>query len=103
MFTRISVSQTWEIIQNKPVTIVDIRDEVSYSQGHIAHALRLDNANVQSFLLNADRSRPLIVCCYHGHSSQQAADMFSQNGFEHCYSMDGGMCEWVLTHDVVVD
>ncbi len=101
MFKRISVVKAADLIENYGAIVVDIRDPVTYSQGHIETASRIDNSNIQAFLENTDKATPIVVCCYHGNSSQPAASMFAQQGFKECYSMDGGMCEWVLTKEVV--
>jgi thiosulfate sulfurtransferase len=37
---------------------------------------------------------PVIVCCYHGISSQQAAQFLIHQGFEEVYSLDGGFEAW---------
>ncbi|WP_444996782.1 thiosulfate sulfurtransferase GlpE [Aliikangiella sp. IMCC44359] len=101
MFERISVSRAAVLIETEQALIVDIRDANTFAQGHIEGAVRVDNENIGEYLAQADKSKPLIVCCYHGNSSQPAADVFNQQGFERSYSMDGGMCEWVLTLPVV--
>lgn len=76
------------------VAIIDIRDPVSFSQGHIEGAQHIDNNTVAAYLASADFGKPLIVCCYHGNSSQGAAEYFSEQGFENTYSLDGGFEEW---------
>ena len=101
MIKRISIDTAAELIESDAVLIVDIRDPNSFEQGHIASAVRIDNNNIQSFLQKADKSKTLIVCCYHGNSSQQAAEVFYQQGFEQSCSMDGGMSEWSLTKEVI--
>ena len=73
---------------------VDIRDPQSYLAGHISDAVRLDNDNVQAFVSSADQQRPLVVCCYHGNSSQQAAAWLASIGFSEVYSLDGGFELW---------
>lgn len=73
---------------------VDIRDPQSYHAGHIRDAVRLDNDNVQEFISSADQQRPLVVCCYHGNSSQQAAAWLAGIGFSEVYSLDGGFELW---------
>jgi thiosulfate sulfurtransferase len=35
-----------------------------------------------------------LVYCYHGHSSQSAAEHFVENGFANVYSLDGGYTAW---------
>ncbi|WP_196138992.1 thiosulfate sulfurtransferase GlpE [Aliikangiella sp. G2MR2-5] len=100
MFTRISCKEAAELIEKQEATVVDIRDPGSFAQGHIHGATRLDNQNLAEFIANADKTKPLVVCCYHGNSSQGAADVLNQQGFAETYSMDGGMSEWVLTRQV---
>jgi thiosulfate sulfurtransferase len=36
----------------------------------------------------------MVVVCYHGHSSQQAAAWLAGQGFAEVYSLDGGFTEW---------
>lgn len=77
-------------ILNQGFTLIDIRDPQSFANGHIEGAIHIDNGNVDDFLMRADKTKALVVCCYHGNSSQSAADFFQQQGFVHSYSLDGG-------------
>lgn len=81
-------------LMDAEANVVDIRDPQSYQAGHINGAVRLDNDNVQAFVSSADQQRPLVVCCYHGNSSQQAAAWLSSIGFNEVYSLDGGFELW---------
>lgn len=89
----ISASTALDMLK-APVTIVDIRDPASFAAGHIPGALQLSDRNLQEFLDTADMGRPLIVCCYHGISSQNAAQFFVERGFSHVCSLDGGFEGW---------
>ena len=93
-FKKISVEETKSLIKGGDVTIVDIRDPQSYSSGHIDDALHLGDDNVEQFLAECNKLLPLIVYCFHGHSSQSAAAYFAANGFADVYSMDGGYAAW---------
>ncbi len=84
------------LIHEEQATVVDIRDPASFASGHIVGARRLDSRNVADFLATADPSVPVIVCCYHGHSSQGAAQFLAEQGLRRCYSLDGGFAEWRL-------
>lgn len=75
-------------------TVVDIRDPHSFASGHIPGATRLDNQTLADFMDRADFDHPLIVTCYHGHSSQSAAAYLAQQGFSEVYSLDGGFELW---------
>ncbi len=78
----------------RPVQIIDIRDDASFEAGHIPTARHIHNSNVQEFINEADLDAPLIVCCYHGNMSQSAAAYFAEQGFEDAYSLDGGYEGW---------
>ncbi|WP_250656267.1 thiosulfate sulfurtransferase GlpE [Alkalimarinus coralli] len=93
-FKHMSVATLQSLLNEKPVTLIDIRDPASFAAGHIEGAQHIGNHNLEQFLAEADRSLPLVVCCYHGNSSQGAADYFNQQGFEESYSLDGGFTAW---------
>lgn len=77
-------------------TVVDIRDQNSFNTSHIPQAHNLNNDNLPVFLQQADRNQALIVYCYHGISSQSAADFLAGQGFSEVYSLDGGFEQWRL-------
>ncbi|MGR4069379.1 thiosulfate sulfurtransferase GlpE [Halomonas sp. LR3S48] len=77
-----------------PLTLVDIRDPMSFDAGRIPGSRHLDNDSASALLESAPREQPLVVVCYHGHSSQQAAAWLAGQGFAEVYSLDGGFTEW---------
>jgi thiosulfate sulfurtransferase len=93
-FAHISVQDTKAKIDAGAAKIVDIRDDQAFEQAHIPGAFHLNNGSIQSFIGANDFDTPVIVVCYHGHSSQQAAQYMLQQGFEEVYSMDGGFELW---------
>jgi thiosulfate sulfurtransferase len=93
-FQQINVEQAKELIDKQPVAIVDIRDDDSYKRGHIENASHLTNDNVQEFIQQADFDTPVIVYCYHGNSSQPAAQYLIEQGFDEVYSLIGGYGAW---------
>ncbi|MEL0636216.1 thiosulfate sulfurtransferase GlpE [Marinomonas sp. TI.3.20] len=92
-YTCIDVSDALPIIENDAL-IVDIRDATSYQNSHIINAVSLDNDNVQTFIETSNKSRPIIVCCYHGNSSKGAAEYLAAQGFSEVYSLNGGYSQW---------
>ena len=93
-FKRISIEEAQTLINAENVTLIDIRDPASFAAGNIEHSIHVTNDNVQDIVDTANKEKPLIIYCYHGNSSQGAADYFSSLGFEQCYSVDGGFEEW---------
>ena len=78
--------------------LVDIRDINSYEKHRIKHSERIDNDTLQDFLREADMDKPIIVCCYHGISSIQAAGFLAQQGFDEVYSLEGGFAAYGGQH-----
>ncbi len=101
-FKRIGVEEARNLISastDKPVQIVDIRDDASFAAGHIETATHLHGSNVQEFVDDADPEAPLLVYCYHGNMSQSAAAYFADQGFAEAYSLDGGYEAWAQDKD----
>jgi thiosulfate sulfurtransferase len=93
-FAHISPQQTKERLDKGEIKIVDIRDDQSFAVGHIPGAYHLTNASIQQFVQENAFDVPVVVVCYHGISSQQAAQYMLHQGFEEVYSMDGGFEAW---------
>jgi len=97
MFQHINIQGLNELMEaGEALHIVDIRDPQSYAMGHITHAQALDNSNVQAFIENTPKQENVVVCCYHGNSSQGAAQFLFEQGFVNVYSLDGGFEMWKL-------
>ena len=99
-FKRISITESKQLQDESNAVMADIRDPQSYENGHIPDSVHITNDNLAEFIANADKERPLVVVCYHGNSSQQAAQFFAGEGFNDVYSMDGGFEAWKLQYPV---
>ena len=95
-FQRITAGDAKALMEAGKINIADIRDAMSFGAGHISGAARVDNDNLAEFLSGCDKADPLLVCCYHGNSSQGAAQFFAGQGYEKVYSLDGGYELWKL-------
>jgi len=94
-FQHISVAEVQGKVANQePIKIVDIRDPQSFTDGHIADSLHLTDSTLGNFMQQTDFDNPVVVVCYHGRSSQGAAQYLVEQGFEEVYSMDGGFEAW---------
>ena len=93
-YKRISVKEAQKLMSDHSI-IIDVRDQQSYSMDHIENAVHVSNENIQQFIDGTNKSEPLIIYCYRGNSSQDAAEYLSDKGFIDVYSMDGGFEEWL--------
>jgi rhodanese-related sulfurtransferase len=74
--------------------VLDARDSARHAAGHLDGALRLDGRNHETLLLREPRSRPVLICCYHGNASQTYAHMFADFGFTTVADLIGGWAAW---------
>jgi len=93
-FQHISPQDTKARLDKNEIKVLDIRDDQSFESGHIPNSFHLSNGNITQFMNENDFDTPVVVCCYHGISSQQAAQYLIHQGFKEVYSMDGGFEVW---------
>ncbi len=96
--SQIDTHQVNEFLTEGSATIVDIRDPASYAMGHIPTAVALNDHNIEEITGKLDKQKTLVVCCYHGISSQGAAAYLMSQGFKNVHSMIGGYEAWQMNY-----
>jgi thiosulfate sulfurtransferase len=96
--SQIDVHKVNEYLEDRSATIVDIRDPASFAMGHIPTALPLNEQNIEQITGQLDKQKTLVVCCYHGISSQGAAGYLMSKGFKDVHSMIGGYEAWQINY-----
>jgi thiosulfate sulfurtransferase len=97
--SQIDVAQAKEYLETGAL-FVDVRDPASFEAAHVPGAFHLSDANVEDFVQKADKSKPVVVYCYHGNTSQGAAAYLMDQGFEKVYSVIGGFERWRQTEKI---
>ena len=100
-FAHISVDEASAMLAEGRARLVDIRDPQSFALAHARGAFHLTNDTLVSFTNEVEFDTPVIVVCYHGISSQGAAQYLLNQGYEEVYSLDGGFEAWRRTQAVV--
>lgn len=95
-FECINIAEAKTLLEENEVRIADIRDAMSFNENHMKDAVNVNNENLPEFLQNTPKEAPLIVCCYHGNSSKQAAQFFAEQGYTRVFSLDGGFEMWKM-------
>lgn len=90
----ISVQEAERMIREMDVLVLDMRDSRFYNMGHFPNALHLEDSNLRMLLKHTSKDVPILIYCYHGHSSQDMARLFADFGFKNCFSLDGGYEAW---------
>ncbi|MBA5764465.1 thiosulfate sulfurtransferase GlpE [Vibrio sp. 404] len=93
-FLHIDVQAAHALMQTAQAPMLDIRDPQSFALSHAVEAFHLTNDTIIQFMQEADFEQPILVMCYHGVSSQGAAQYLVNQGFEQVYSVDGGFEAW---------
>ncbi|OOE94733.1 thiosulfate sulfurtransferase [Salinivibrio sp. MA351] len=95
-FAHISVTDAWEMLNDdqQNAVLVDIRDPQTFQVAHPQEAYHLTNDTLVAFMDQVDFDQPVLVMCYHGISSQGAAQYLINQGFDAVYSVDGGFEAW---------
>jgi len=94
MYQELEPAEADRAVQAGSATVIDIRDPASYQTARIVDALHLNDINIGEFLEETDKTRPLIIYCYHGISSASAAAFFVEQGFESVSHVTGGFEAW---------
>ena len=60
---RVNPQQLKDLVDRGAVTVVDVRDSVSYTQGHIPGAVHIPFARVESEARYLPKDKPIITYC----------------------------------------
>jgi len=75
-----------KIIQEKRLTIVDVRTPEEFRGGHVAGAVNIPLSEVLSHVEELKAlTKPVVLCCASGNRSGQAHRFLQQHGLE-CYN-----------------
>lgn len=97
-YKTISISDSVNLIHDNKPMILDCRDMKDYRAGHLEDAIHVHEDLKESLIKRGDKQRPLLIYCYYGHASEHLAEFFSDFGFKHVYSLEGGYSSWKENH-----
>ncbi|GAA5134527.1 hypothetical protein GCM10023213_06440 [Prosthecobacter algae] len=86
-----------QLVAEGKVTVVDVRTEDEFKDGHIKGAANVDllSKDFVRKLETVDKSKPVLVHCQAGGRSTRSLPKLEQAGFTEIYHLDGGMADWV--------
>jgi rhodanese-related sulfurtransferase len=95
MITSIDPHQAQELISRREVEVIDVRDPVEWSGGHIAGARLVPLNQLRSSPKAALGRDGVVFVCAAGVRSQSAARIATAHGLVRVYSLAGGTRAWV--------
>lgn len=81
-------------MQEKPLTLVDVRKKKEYDHAHIEGSLSIDLNQLSSRIGELNKDETIICICDVGLISTTAVSILREQGFNHVYSLIGGLLEW---------
>jgi rhodanese-related sulfurtransferase len=82
-----------ELIASEGGQAVDLREEDDFADGHIAGAVRADEADIDDALESLSQDRPVVVVCADGKRSPDVAADLRERGYQAAV-VKGGMKAW---------
>ena len=93
-FLHIGVEEAETLLRRSETLVLDVRDAGSFAQTRIDGACNVAYADLASVIGAVEKTRSILIYCYHGVASQEYAQVFSDFGFREVYSLDGGYETW---------
>ncbi|RUO42720.1 thiosulfate sulfurtransferase GlpE [Aliidiomarina taiwanensis] len=93
-FQNITLADAKLQLDEGSLAVADIRDPQNFAKSHLKGAINLNNDNIGEFI-QENTGKPVLVVCYHGVSSQKAAQYMLEQGIGEAYSLTGGMAAWL--------
>lgn len=102
VYRKITAEQAYEMMNTQEVTIVDVRTQSEYDEGHIQNAVLIPNETIGSEPPSnlPDKNAVILVYCRSGRRSEEAARKLVNLGYVNVYDF-GGINDW--TYGTVTD
>jgi len=93
--THISPADAVKLI-NKSAVVVDVRSAEAFASGHIANARNIPLAELQNDpdKIKKNKTKIVLTVCDSGMDSGRAAGALRKAGYEHAFSIRGGIKAW---------
>ena len=96
MITKLDFNESHEMLRNRDVVLLDVREEAEYITGHAigAELLPVDEINRETATaVIPSEDTPVMVYCRTGRRSARAAQLLEELGYREIYDM-GGLVGW---------
>ena len=94
--THVNAKEAAALVTDKKVTVLDVRTDDEFSEGHIKGAKNFDvnSPKFESRISALDKTQSYLVHCAAGGRSTRSLEIFKKLGFENIIHLDGGFNGW---------
>lgn len=96
-YSEISADALAVLMNEKKITLIDVRNEDEVRQGFIEGATHIPLAALPSAFEPLLTAETLVFYCHSGVRSAHAAAFMAQHGFETAINLTGGIVAWAKT------
>ncbi|WP_297481746.1 rhodanese-like domain-containing protein [uncultured Photobacterium sp.] len=83
----VSVQQFWQLQQQQPHVIIDVRTPNEFSQGHLTSAINIPYQNIVTIVTAyKDKDQPILLYCKSGQRAEIAATTLQELGYTAVYN-----------------
>ena len=93
-FKRISPAEARELIERGGVTVIDVREDWEYANGHIPGAQLVPLKKIISNAQQHVQGDNIVFVCEVGQRSAVAAEFAAALGKQQLYNLEGGTSAW---------
>jgi len=92
----LNVHDTLRLMNDKATTVIDVREEKEYAEGHMPHTVNIPIGKLADRCeqLAGSKEKPVVVVCRSGNRSKKGAVILAKHGFKQLYSLNGGVMDW---------
>ena len=100
----VNITEAHNLLENRQVTLLDVREKVEFDAGHIDGAEHISRGLLE-FMIEAhpkfaDRSLPVLVYCKSGGRSALAGATLKRMGFQQVLNLEGGFDTWTQGQNI---
>ncbi|WP_232598517.1 rhodanese-like domain-containing protein [Photobacterium carnosum] len=83
----VSVQQFWQLQQQQPHVIIDVRTPTEFSQGHLTSAINIPYQDIATIVTAyKDKDQPILLYCKSGRRAEIAATTLQERGYTAVYN-----------------
>lgn len=95
-FKEIDPPEVVRRMNNEDATVLDVREDQEFAEGHIVNALHIPVGVLDKRLneLEAYKDKPIVVYCRSGDRAARASATLHKQGFNTVFKLNGGILAW---------
>lgn len=93
-YKEIDAESLYALMQQKKITLVDVRNDDEVARGIIPSAIHIGLAMLPVQHESLHVKEPVVIYCHSGIRSAQAAAFIASKGVEEVYNLRGGVLAW---------